>query len=185
MTKEIANMFNLVQEVINDCLSEEEGLLSVWNNTTDMCKSFQFFCEEYNISLKDFIENEEGNEESHMFCKLMHQNLSQVDSGLWKDIQNLQRLSLEKKNLFFDRQILTKLSKNVFESFQMLCILELNRLIYLFRGMRKIFNNKELTTDSQSYYEIFTSLVSFLKGKYINSQKKNSFCQLKILLDPL
>ena len=97
----------------------------------------------------------------------MHQNLSQVDSGLWKDIQNLQRLSLEKKNLFFDRQILTKLSKNVFESFQMLCILELNRLIYLFRGMRKIFNNKELTTDSQSYYEIFTSLVSFLKGKYI------------------
>jgi hypothetical protein len=164
MSKELANMFSLVQGLVNDCLSEEETLLSVWNNTTDMSKSFKFFCEEYNISLKDFLENEEGFEDSQIFCKLMHQNLSQVDSGLWKDIQTLQQHSLEKKNLFFEKEIFKNLSQNVFESFQFLCILELNRLIYLFRGIRNIFSNQELTTDSQSYYDIFSNLISFLKG---------------------
>lgn len=160
----MSNLFDATQYLVNECLNEQDTLLNLWKDTSNIEASLQFFCQEYNISLNDFNHSADNEEDSMMFVRLMNQNLEKIDSNLWKDIQNMQKQSLERKISFFEQGHFSKLSAKVLESFQTLCIFELNRLIYLFKGIKMLFEKNEFISSSQAYYDIFSYFLTFLKG---------------------
>jgi hypothetical protein len=99
----------------------------------------------------------------------------------------MQQASLNRKIRFFQRKLFTEMSEKVLESFQTLCILELNRLIYLFRGIKVIFQNKDYTLNQQAYGDVYSKFISFLRGMtevLYKQKKKSQYYKHKIHLGP-
>ena len=157
-------LFNNTHRLTNVSLSEEQTLIALWNSTSLISETFEFFRTEFNRSLLDFSESNPSKGDPDLFIKLMNQNLSQVDSSLWKDIREKQEFSVNKKNEFFEQGLFRELSQEVFSSLQSLFHLELNRLVYLFKGLKLYFSLPGYWPKRKAYKDFTASF-----GQYMES----------------
>lgn len=153
-----------IQELVSQTLQEENHLICLWNDSKEIRDLAEFFNSEFNKSLSDFGRdaNQEGDEE--IFLKLMTRNLFSVDKDMWKVVCTKQEKALDMKFSFFEKGLFEKMSRSVLDSFRNICVLELNRLVYLFKGISEFYRKPTLFPFNQSQNLFAKNFVEFIKG---------------------
>ena len=83
---------------------------------------------------------------------------------MWKVVCAKQEQALTMKNEFFERGLFVKMSRCVFDSFRSICVLELNRLVYLFKGLSEFYSKPQLFPENQSLNLFAKNFIKFAKG---------------------
>ena len=84
---------------------------------------------------------------------------------MWKVVCAKQEQALTMKNEFFEKGLFVKMSRCVFDSFRSICVLELNRLVYLFKGLSEFYSKPNLFPKNQSLNLFAKNFIQFAKSK--------------------